>query len=61
MIWEAVEEISRRVANIGTSFINYVRIDRCENINDYLAMQDALSTKPEIKDKYVSFIIFQRL
>ena len=61
MIYEVVEDISRRVANLGPSFRNYVRIDRVENINDYLAMQDALSTKPELKEKYASFIIFQRL
>ena len=58
MIFEIVEENSRRLANLGPTFRNYARIDRVENINYYLTLQDDLSTKPELREKYVSFIIF---
>ena len=58
MIFEIVEENSRRLANLGPTFRNYARIDRVENINYYLTLQDDLSTKPELRGKYVSFIIF---
>ena len=61
MIFEIVEDNSRRLANLGRTFRNYARIDRVENINYYLILQDDLSTKPELREKYVSFIIFQRL
>ena len=56
MIFEIVEDNSRRLANLGRTFRNYARIDRVENINYYLILQDDLSTKPELREKYVSFI-----
>ena len=52
MIFEIVEDNSRRLANLGRTFRNYARIDRVENKNDYLILQDNLSTKPELREKY---------
>ena len=52
MIFEIVEDNSRRLANQGPTFRHYARIDRVENINDYLILQDNLSTKPELSEKY---------
>ena len=56
MIYEIVEENSRRLANLGPTYRNYARINKVEDINNYMTLQDDLSNKQELREKYVSFI-----